>query len=61
MRFKSASNSWNLASLSPGKPVITVVRIVTSGMTSRNTSAAQRDCSIARLRFIFSRTAGTVC
>ena len=32
-----------------------------SGTTSRRTSAALRDGSIARFRFIFSRTAGTVC
>ena len=37
------------------------MRIVTSGTISRSVSATLRVASIARFRFIFSRTAGTVC
>ena len=61
MRFTSASIRLNAAGVSPGKPVITVVRSVTPGTAARRRSAASRVAFTADPRAIAWRIFGSVC
>ena len=61
MRLKSARIVSKRRSVSPGKPVMTVVLSVTPGTAARMRSAATSVALIAARRFMFQRTDGSVC
>ena len=57
----SALRRANASGVSPGKPVITVVRSVTPGTAARMRSAAAREAFTALPRAIAFRMPGSVC